>query len=144
MEFNYFSNFQRFFSSKEQSQFKNEICSNYCLLLNVSSFCLQNLFHHSDVNENGSLSDDELQKAIEAAGNTNYCHTLTHLSVVTHTKLNLGYNWRTPHFLLVSLPGMDVNGGIVGLMMFWYSGFSTTSLEEFITVMLRLDRMSGK
>nr|XP_013771175.1 PREDICTED: uncharacterized protein LOC102193255 [Pundamilia nyererei] len=66
----------------------------------------QNLFHRSDVNENGSLSDDELQKAIKAAG-------------------------------------MDVNDASVGLMMSRYSGFSTTSLEEFTTLMLRLDKMSG-
>ncbi|XP_005462383.1 calpain-1 catalytic subunit-like [Oreochromis niloticus] len=65
----------------------------------------KNLFHRCDVNENGSLSSPELQKAMEAAG-------------------------------------MDVNDGIVGLMMFRYSGFSSTSLEEFITLMLRLDKMS--
>ncbi|KAL3970931.1 psychosine receptor [Sarotherodon galilaeus] len=65
----------------------------------------KNLFHRSDVNENGSLSDDELQNAIKAAG-------------------------------------MDVNDASVGLMMSRYSGFSTTSLEEFITLMLRLDKMS--
>ncbi|XP_035771677.1 calpain-14-like [Neolamprologus brichardi] len=65
----------------------------------------KNLFHRSDVNEHGSLSDDELQKAIKDAG-------------------------------------MDVNDASVGLMMSRYSGFSTTSLEEFITLMLRLDKMS--
>ncbi|XP_063340760.1 calpain-11-like [Pelmatolapia mariae] len=65
----------------------------------------KNLFHRCDVNRNGSLSNPELQKAIEAAG-------------------------------------MDVNDASVGLMMFRYSGFSSTSLEEFITLMLRLDKMS--
>ncbi|XP_030602923.1 calpain-8-like [Archocentrus centrarchus] len=66
----------------------------------------KNLFYRSDVNKNGSLSNHELRKAIEAAG-------------------------------------MNVNDGIVGLMMFRYSGSSTTSLENFITLMLRLDKMSG-
>ncbi|XP_041808704.1 calpain-1 catalytic subunit-like [Chelmon rostratus] len=64
------------------------------------------LFHRSDLNQSGSLSDYELKRAIEAAG-------------------------------------MDPNDGMVMLMMFRYSGFSSTSIEGFITLMLRLDKMSN-
>nr|XP_046266463.1 calpain-1 catalytic subunit-like isoform X2 [Scatophagus argus]XP_046266464.1 calpain-1 catalytic subunit-like isoform X2 [Scatophagus argus] len=61
------------------------------------------LFHRSDLNQSGSLSDYELRRAIEAAG-------------------------------------MDSSDSMVRMMMFRYSGYSSTSLEEFITLMLRLDK----
>ncbi|XP_040907894.1 calpain-2 catalytic subunit-like [Toxotes jaculatrix] len=61
------------------------------------------IFQQADLNRNGSLSDYELQRAIESAG-------------------------------------MNVNDGMVRLMMFRYSGFSSTSLESFIVLMLRLEK----
>lgn len=47
-------------------------------------------------------------------------------------------------FLFVSVPGINVNDGMVKLMMFRYSGFSSISMESFITLMLRLEKMSGE
>ncbi|KAI3373203.1 hypothetical protein L3Q82_006519 [Scortum barcoo] len=38
--------------------------------------------------------------------------------------------------------GMNASNGLVTLMMFRYSGFSSTSLEEFITLMLNLEKTS--
>ncbi|CAI5643295.1 unnamed protein product [Oreochromis niloticus] len=64
------------------------------------------LFHQSDLNQSGSLTDLELQRAVEAAG-------------------------------------LNVNDRTVRLMMFRYSRFSVTMLEDFITLMLRLDKMSN-
>ncbi|XP_022594433.1 calpain-A-like [Seriola dumerili] len=64
------------------------------------------IFHRADLNQSGSLSDYELQRAIEAAG-------------------------------------MNVNDGMVRLMMFRYSGVSSTSLENFIVLMLRLEKTSS-
>ncbi|XP_029956197.1 calpain-2 catalytic subunit-like [Salarias fasciatus] len=64
------------------------------------------IFHSSDLNRGGTLSQYELQKAVTAAG-------------------------------------MDVTDGMVMLMMFRYSGFSTTSLEEFIILMLHLDKTTS-
>ncbi|KAM9348877.1 calpain-1 catalytic subunit-like [Symphorus nematophorus] len=61
------------------------------------------LFHSSDLNKSGSLSDYELEKAIEAAG-------------------------------------MNTTNFMVRLMMHRNSGFSSTTLEEFIILMLRLDK----
>ncbi|XP_063340759.1 calpain-8-like [Pelmatolapia mariae] len=45
-------------------------------------------------------------------------------------------NDRFPH-------GLNVNDRTVRLMMFRYSRFSVTTLEDFITLMLRLDKMSN-
>ncbi|XP_037605083.1 calpain-1 catalytic subunit-like [Sebastes umbrosus] len=66
----------------------------------------KNYFHRADLNQGGSLSDYELQKAIEAAG-------------------------------------MDANDSMVRLMTFRYSGFSSISMESFITLMLRLENVSN-
>ncbi|XP_041864684.1 calpain-1 catalytic subunit-like isoform X1 [Melanotaenia boesemani] len=66
----------------------------------------KDLFHRSDLNRSGSLSDYELWKAMEAAG-------------------------------------MKVNDRNLRLLMFRYSSLSSTSLEDFITLMLRLDKMSN-
>ncbi|XP_037322626.2 calpain-2 catalytic subunit-like isoform X2 [Pungitius pungitius] len=63
-------------------------------------------FHLADVNENGSLSERELQKAMEDEE-------------------------------------MDTNDFMVKLMMARYSGTSNTSLENFITLMLRLEKTSN-
>ncbi|XP_035480725.2 calpain-9 [Scophthalmus maximus] len=63
------------------------------------------LFHRSDLNQNGCLSDRELQKAIEAAG-------------------------------------MSVNDFTVRRVIFRYSGFSSTTLKNFITLMMRLENSS--
>ncbi|KAM7398125.1 hypothetical protein PAMA_006147 [Pampus argenteus] len=63
------------------------------------------LFHQSDLSNNGTLSEYELQKAIEAKG-------------------------------------MDMNNTMVRLMLFRYSGFSSTTLENFIVLMLRLGKGS--
>lgn len=54
-------------------------------------FFLQKLFHQSDLNQSGSLTDLELQKAVEAAGNTscfcilvqNCVHVITAVLVIT-------------------------------------------------------------
>ncbi|XP_035522743.1 calpain-2 catalytic subunit-like [Morone saxatilis] len=64
------------------------------------------LFHRTDLNQKGSLSDYELKRAIEAAG-------------------------------------MDVNDGMVRMMMFRYSGFSSTTMDSFIVLMLRLEKTSS-
>ncbi|XP_056267668.1 calpain-1 catalytic subunit-like [Pseudoliparis swirei] len=62
-------------------------------------------FHRADVNGGGTLSEYELQKAIEAAD-------------------------------------MDMDDIMVKLMMARYSGASNISMESFITLMLRLEKMS--
>nr|XP_040036652.1 calpain-2 catalytic subunit-like [Gasterosteus aculeatus aculeatus] len=62
-------------------------------------------FHLADVNENGSLSERELQKAMEDEG-------------------------------------MDTDDFMVRLMTARYSGMSNTSMENFITLMLRLEKIS--
>merc|ERR1712150_185627 len=71
----------------------------------------KDLFHRSDLSGNGSLSEYELQKAIQAAG-------------------------------------IDTNDSMVSMMTFRYTGFSSTSLEQFITLVLRLeytkDTFNGK
>lgn len=46
--------------------------------------------------------------------------------------------------VIASVPGIDTNDGMVQLMMFRYSGYSYTSLESFITLMVRLDKMSSE
>ncbi|XP_029375094.1 calpain-2 catalytic subunit-like [Echeneis naucrates] len=61
------------------------------------------IFHRADLNENGTLSDYELERAIQSAG-------------------------------------MNVSNGLVMLMMFRYSGFSTTTLENFIVLMFHLEK----
>ncbi|KAG7224601.1 hypothetical protein INR49_011354 [Caranx melampygus] len=38
--------------------------------------------------------------------------------------------------------GMDVNDSLVRVLMFRYTGYSSTSMEEFITLMLRLEKSS--
>lgn len=45
------------------------------LLVSKCGFFLQKLFNRSDLNQSGSLSDNELQKAIEAQG-TSYLFKL--------------------------------------------------------------------
>ncbi|KAM3601275.1 uncharacterized protein V6R79_010153 [Siganus canaliculatus] len=42
----------------------------------------------------------------------------------------------------IEAAGMDANDGMVRLMMFRYSGYSNTNMESFITLMLRLNKMS--
>ncbi|XP_067464406.1 calpain-1 catalytic subunit-like [Thunnus thynnus] len=63
------------------------------------------LFHRSDLNSSGALSDYEVQKAIEAKG-------------------------------------LDMNDLTVRLMIYRYSGYSYTTLEDFITLMLRMENRS--
>lgn len=46
--------------------------------------------------------------------------------------------------VIASAPGIDTNDGMVQLMMFRYSGYSYTSLESFITLMVRMDKMSSE
>ncbi|KAM8742349.1 calpain-1 catalytic subunit-like [Acanthopagrus schlegelii] len=43
----------------------------------------------------------------------------------------------------IEAAGIDTNDGMVQLMMFRYSGYSYTSLESFITLMVRMDKMSN-
>ncbi|KAM6983279.1 calpain-3-like [Tautogolabrus adspersus] len=64
------------------------------------------IFDRADLNDNGSLSDYEVQKAIQASG-------------------------------------LDTNDAMVKLYVFRYSGYSSTNLESFITMMMRLEKMSN-
>lgn len=41
-------------------------------------------------------------------------------------------------------PGMDTDDFMVRLMTARYSGMSNTSMENFITLMLRLEKISGE
>ncbi|XP_061595740.1 calpain-1 catalytic subunit-like [Cololabis saira] len=66
----------------------------------------KDLFRSHDVNRNGSLSESELEKAIDAAAK-------------------------------------NVSSSMVRTVNFRYSSSSSTSLEDFITIMFRLDKMSG-
>ncbi|XP_074528552.1 calpain-2 catalytic subunit-like [Halichoeres trimaculatus] len=63
-------------------------------------------FDRADLNENGSLSDYEVQKAIESAG-------------------------------------LSTNNTMVRLYVYRYSGYSSTTLEDFITIMLRLEKSTN-
>nr|XP_029133486.1 calpain-1 catalytic subunit-like [Labrus bergylta] len=64
------------------------------------------VFDRADLNNNGSLSDYEVQKAIQASG-------------------------------------LDTNDAMVRLYVFRYSGYSSTDLGGFISLMLRLEKMSN-
>ncbi|XP_041658186.1 calpain-1 catalytic subunit-like [Cheilinus undulatus] len=63
-------------------------------------------FDRADLNDNGTLSDYEVQKAIQAAG-------------------------------------LDTNDMMVKLYVYRYSGYSSTNLESFITIMMRLEKTSN-
>lgn len=47
-------------------------------------------------------------------------------------------------FLSVSVPGIDLNDGMVRMLMFRHSGYSSTSLEDFIGLMFRLEKASSE